>query len=100
MYPTDLKFTVEVAGVTPIRKAVPSPAFGPSRQRTGILFNSSMNQPILVLHGMMGFELFSLQGRKIWGINHLKSGATFGLPEGLRQGTMKYRWISGKNGGY
>jgi hypothetical protein len=48
-----------------------------------------------VPEGKIGFQLFDVSGRMVWEIKSLQKGQSFKLPELLRRGAFKYRWISG-----
>lgn len=43
--------------------------------------------------GAKGLRVFDVQGRIHWEARDLRDGAPVSLPEGLPQGTLRYRWL-------
>jgi cytochrome c len=60
---------------------------------SGFLVNLGSGSLVKVPEGMSGLELYGISGKKVWSIGALQAGDSFRMPEGVRAGALKYRWI-------
>jgi hypothetical protein len=59
---------------------------------SGMLANLGPDRVVLVPQGMIGFELFRMDGTRVWDAGGLGGRRSFRLPAGLKTGGLKYRW--------
>jgi glucose/arabinose dehydrogenase len=59
---------------------------------SGMLANLGADRVVLVPQGMIGFELFDMNGKRVWDAGSLRGGRSFRLPADMQAGALKYRW--------
>ena len=59
---------------------------------SGLIMNFGTNT-LRVPEGVMGMQLYDLTGRRLLELHALRAGELLGLPSGLPQGALRYRWL-------